>query len=171
MPGPLFDCPPTVKMSIRHWVAVPEVAVPAVASGSAILKLMKSNLYFQEQKTCDDSALLGLSVLRFYLSEGLATKKIKGKNHKRSESSRKNQPVGEKNQNKNQLWISKENLPLVIIYIAFYMKLIWVPSLTSWPNERMKLPLVLICMGFDRKLIFDVTARRAIKKLLGFKES
>ena len=106
--------------------------------------------------------------------EGVATKKIKGKNHKnhkRSESSRKNQPVGEKNQNKNQLWISKENLPLVIIYIAFYMKLIWVPSLTSWSNERMKLPLVLICMGFDRKLIFDVTARRAIKKLLGFKES
>ena len=104
----------------------------------------------------------------------MATKKIKVENHKnhiRSESSRKNQPVGEKNQNQNQLGISKENLPLVIIYIAFYMKLIWVPSLTSWPNERMKLPLVLICMGFDRKLIFDVTARRAIKKLLGFKES
>ena len=53
--------------------------------------------------------------------EGVATKKIKGnnhKNHKRSESSRKNQPVGEKNQNQNQLGISKENLPLVIIYIA-----------------------------------------------------
>ena len=79
--------------------------------------------------------------------------------------------MGEKNQNKNQLGISKENLPLFIIYIAFNMKLIWVPSLTSWPNERMKLPLVLICIGFDRKLIFDVTARRAIKKLLGFKES
>ena len=51
------------------------------------------------------------------LTEGVATKKIKGKyhkNHKRSESSRKNQPVGEKNQNQNQLGISTENLPMGI---------------------------------------------------------
>ena len=44
MPGTLFVWPLTVNISVKHWVAVPEAAAPAVPSGSAIVKATKSNL-------------------------------------------------------------------------------------------------------------------------------
>ena len=59
IPGTLFVCPLTVKMSVRHCVAV-----PALASGSAISKVIKSSLPFKNdtiiwsRKNCSKSSTL-----------------------------------------------------------------------------------------------------------------